>query len=213
MSWELYHELTHNGDFVKTHYTCDPEKVIDEIYDFKFVKYNPSRPEILRDGLSVTSYDGGLSGYPDLHSLKDVYEETGESFSEEECTVLTPVYHDCPEVQKMCDPWLPWLKRTHFLKLPPGGFFPDHVDGGRIGNPTSFRLIVPIFNCNPPEMIFLVKPGTQYEVLNWEHGRTYFLNTSKRHLLFNASSEDSIMLVMNIAMTRESVQKLRYKVY
>lgn len=213
MSWELYHELTHNGDFLRLNQQVDVDDVLNQIKKFNFVKYNPDRPEIPRDGLSVTSYDGGLSGYPDLHSLKDVWEQTGISYSEEECNVLTPVYNDCPEVKKMCEPWLPWLKRTHFLKLPPGGFFPDHCDGGRKASPSSFRLLVPIKNCNPPEFNFMLQSGANYELLYWEYGRTYFLNTSKRHVLFNASSEDNIMLVMNIEMTPESVQQVRHWTY
>lgn len=213
MTWELYNQLVHNGDFLKTRQLIDANKCAEEIRSFDWVKYNPAKPDILRDGLSVTSLDGGLSGYPDLHSLKEVYEDTGESYAEEDFATPTEVYKTSEQTRLACEPWKQWLTRTHFLRLPSGGYFPDHVDGTRVGAPTSFRLIVPIKNCNPPKFNFLLDIGARYEVLNWEMGRVYFLNTSKRHVLFNASQEDSIWLVMNIIIDEDSVQKLRYEVY
>ena len=49
----------------------DPNKLITWTEEnFSYVRYNPSK-DIDRYGLSVTSLDGGLSGYPDLDSLTE----------------------------------------------------------------------------------------------------------------------------------------------
>ena len=48
-------------------------KVLKELEPFKddWKRYNPKKAGNNRWGLSVTSYDGGLSGIPDLTSLLD----------------------------------------------------------------------------------------------------------------------------------------------
>lgn len=215
MSWNNVNIINSFGDFLpgKTSLSCTKLKEELSQYDSKWVQYNPDKPEIKRYGLSVTSLDGGLSGFPDLHSLKEVYDKTGESYDEKDFNVPTEIYKNSSQVQKICDPWLPWLTRTHFLKIPPGGYFPEHRDGGRTGYPESFRLIVPIQNINPPSFFFLLNNNGRYDTLYWDYGKVYFLNTNKRHLLFNAGDTDSIWLILNVLITDESIQKLRMETY
>tara|TARA_B100001057_G_C22729505_1_gene903164 strand:+ start:556 stop:834 length:279 start_codon:yes stop_codon:yes gene_type:complete len=53
-------------------------KMMEELKPFNndWKRYNPNKPNN-RWGLSITSLDGGLSGIPDLTSLKTYEEETG----------------------------------------------------------------------------------------------------------------------------------------
>lgn len=216
MSWQLDRILTSFGDFVELNrITLYPSKCLEELeqFDNDWKKFNPDKPEILRDGLGVTSLDGGLGGWPDLHSLKDVWDKTGESYTELDFNKLTNVYYKCPQVQKVIDPWKEWLARCHFLRLPQGGHFPAHLDGGRAGEPDVFRIIVPIKNCNAPDFFMLLRSGVNWELCNFQHGKSYYVNTTKRHVLFNASDTDTIMLILNIKLCDESVNKVRYEIY
>ena len=109
--------------------------------------------------------------------------------------------------------WKPWLARCHFLRLPQGGHFPPHLDGGREIVPDVFRIIVPIQNCVPPDFFMMIKSGANFESIPFKYGISTFVNTTKRHVLFNANSKDSIMLIMNIKLTKESFSKYRFEVY
>jgi len=87
------------------------------------------------------------------------------------------------------------------------------MDGGRKEPPDVFRIIVPIQNCLPPDFFMLIKSGTNWDTINFKYGVSTFVNTTKRHVLFNASSKDTIMLIMNIQLNNESFQKYRIEVY
>ena len=62
--------LSSLGDIVPLDFTVDILKVKEQLKQFKndWKQYNP-RKSIDRQGLSITSLDGGLSGIPDLDSL------------------------------------------------------------------------------------------------------------------------------------------------
>ena len=68
----------------------------------------------------------------------------------------------------------------------------------------AFRLIVPLKNCNPPKVNFVLED----KILNFEEGRLYFVDTVKMHYIFNASHDPSYWLVMNVKCTKESVEKV-----
>jgi hypothetical protein len=174
--------------------------------NFEYVRYNP-RKNIDRWGLSVTSLDGGLSGYPDLDSLTEYNYDQGnftesEFVKETDINVPTPVYNH-PEMKRLCDIWQPNLFRTHILKINSGGYFPPHRDYTNM-NFESFRLIMPLQNCGYPDMNFICDD----KILNWEEGKLYFLDTLKAHHLFNCSNDPSYWLVMNIGITSETIQKV-----
>ena len=65
------------------------------------------------------------------------------------------------------------------------------------------RLLVPIKKCNPSWLYFMYED----KLLNFNRGYTYFLNTNKKHAIFSFNDE-SIMLVMNIKICKESVKKI-----
>ena len=68
----------------------------------------------------------------------------------------------------------------------------------------SFRLLVPFQVCDPKDNGYFIYE--QNKILYWEYGRLYFVNTCKRHTVFNANDEqDHIVLIMNVRLTEESV--------
>ena len=160
---------------------------------FDYVRYNP-RKNIDRWGLSLTSLDGGMSGIPDLDSLKEYNRDNNTTYEETDFCIPTKAYEDFKEI---LDPFSPWLFRTHVLKLNPGGFFPPHRDNYGL---SSFRLIVPLHNIQP----FIVEK----QILEWQLGQLYFLDTVKTHCLFNASMEPSYWLVLNVKCNKDSVEKV-----
>lgn len=215
MTWELYNTLCNYGDVLQTKTTCNVQDLIQELkpYEDKWKKFNPHKPHIPRDGLSLTSLDGGFDGL-DLDSLKDLWEKTGESYCESDFDTLTPIYETSKQVQRLVDPWKPWIGRSHFIRFPAGGYFPPHCDGDRVNPPEVFRIIVPIKLVNPPKFVFMLGGGPSMQPIYWEPGRAYFLNTHKPHCLFNCSvDEESLWLIMNIKVCDESIQKAKYQVY
>lgn len=199
MSFELFNILTAYGDQIKLKFYREQKDILDKLrqFDNDWSQYNP-RKNINRWGLSVTNLNGKLGPGPDLDSLYEYNNENKTNYDELDFNVPTPVYD---LVKDYCDPFKEWLFRSHILKLPPGGYFPDHVDN--IGsNINSFRLLVPLQAFNP-STYFIYE---QNRILSWEYGYLYFLNTCKRHAIFNASSNvDHIALIMNVKLTKESV--------
>lgn len=202
MSYE-YLALANYGDQVHLDFFLENR---DEFIDwteenFEYVRYNP-RKDINRYGLSITSLDGGLSGKPDLDSLGEYNRENNTNYRETDFSVPTPVYHH-PAIQYFIEPWKDYIYRTHILKLESGGYFPGHRDSREL-DVDAFRLIVPLRNCNPPSVYFIV----DNKILNWYESSLYFVNTSKAHTLFNASSEPSYWIVLNVLCNHETATKV-----
>lgn len=198
--YNLYSKLLAYGNKYPLNIYTDPSKTLQylEEYDDFWHQYNPEK-DIKRYGLSLINHTGLLKDGEDLDSLKgevEVNEVQETSFN-----IPTPAYgivKDTLDIFEGC------LVRTHFLKLSPSGYFPDHIDNQK-DTIDSFRLLVPIQNCNPPHGWFM----SGEEVLHWEHGQMYFLNTCMRHTLFNASTnKDMIMLVLNVKLNKKSINKV-----
>lgn len=165
-------------------------------FDDKWSKYNSHKPEIQRDGLCIINEDGINKPGPALDSLTEWNRENGTNLSELDFDTTTPVYEETmlkdvlKDIRSEC-------YRSHFLRLPPGGYFPPHRDFSM----DSFRVILPVYNCNPPNARFMIEDKT----LHWDHGRFYIINTLKEHTLFNASDGlDSIWLVLNVKLSQKS---------
>lgn len=200
----LFSILTRFGDVTKLRINYDPRKFLESINQFEdnWVQYNRSKPFIRREGLSLLSLDGGFSGIPDLDSLREYNNLNGTMLIENDIKTPTPAY-------EYALPYFDFIKehavRTHVIRLHPGGFFPIHRDNNSI-NVKSFRLFVPLANCNPPEMFFMI--DDDYRVLNFDHGSVYFINTSLPHAVFNASSsKTSYFIVVNVELNVRSVEK------
>lgn len=187
------------GDQVGIDIYIPPYEIEDALLQFedKWEKYNSNKPNIPRDGLCIINEDGINKSGPALESLLEWNRNHNTNLTELDFNVSTPVYTDTI-IKDYLEPIRKWCFRSHFLRLPPGGYFPPHRDKTL----TSFRLIVPVTNCNPPSTRFIIEDKT----LHWEEGRVYLVNTLKEHTLFNCTPNlDSIWLVLNVELTDESV--------
>ena len=193
-----YNNLLSFGDVLSLNYLGNTSKILKEIKEFEWKQYNP-RHTINRYGLSVTSLDGKLNGI-DLDSMYQYNRIHNTKYNELSFKTPTEVYHKSEETQKLIEPFKPWLCRTHFLNIRKGGYFPPHRDWRSIEFQPSFRILVPIRDCNPNRLYFIYDGKT----LNFNYGVPYFVNTNKEHSIFSFS-DNSIMLVMNIECTKESL--------
>ena len=198
----MYNDLLSYGDFIQLNNSCNSKELLEEIKDFAWLKYNP-RKNVERYGLSVTSEDGKLTG-KDLDSLYELSKETGKEYDEDSFTTLTDVYRKSKQIQKLVDPFKPWLCRTHLLNFKKGGYFPPHIDNRGFQGKQFIRLLVPIRKCNPSFLYFMYED----KLLNFNRGYTYFLNTNKKHAIFSFS-DDSTMLVMNLECCKESIEQIQ----
>ena len=198
----MYNDLLSYGDFIQLNNSCNSKELLEEIKDFAWLKYNP-RKNVERYGLSITSEDGKLTG-KDLDSLYELSKETGREYDEDSFTTLTDVYHKSIQIQKLVDPFKPWLCRTHLLNFRKGGYFPPHIDNRGFQGKQFIRLLVPIRKCNPSFLYFMYEE----KLLNFNRGYTYFLNTNKKHAIFSFS-DDSTMLVMNLECCKESIEQIQ----
>tara|TARA_B110000977_G_C11040931_1_gene478846 strand:+ start:1220 stop:1840 length:621 start_codon:yes stop_codon:yes gene_type:complete len=194
----LYSTLTRFGDYYPLKLKNRVGSLIDDLKNnFEWVQYNP-RKKIDREGLSITSLDGGLSGRPDLDSLYEYYTETGIALNEANFSTKTPVYDYFKE---WLDPLELYLGRTHVIKLNRGGYFPPHRDN-RHFNIDSFRLFLPL-NYNSVHHFFLL----ENKKMEFENGQLYFIDTAKMHTLFNTSDTPFYFVAVNVILTQESVIK------
>jgi len=199
--FKLFNILTTYGDIWKLKIREDPNIVLEKLkqFDNDWYPYN-SRKDVSRWGLSITNLDGVFGPGPDLDSLYELKHGQDQTHHENEFNVPTAAYDI---VSNFCDPFKEWLSRTHILKLSAGGFFPDHIDN-RGPAIDSFRLLVPLQTANASEGGYFIFDN---QIINWDYGNVYFVNTCKRHTAFNTNEEfDHIVLVMNIRLTWESVR-------
>ena len=196
-----YNSLLSFGDLIPLKIRCDVKKLFNEVKDFKYLQYNP-RKDIKRYGLSITSLDGNMDGV-DLDSIKEYNKENNTEYDELSFQAFTSVYYESQEIQKVTEPFLGHIGRSHILHLPEGGYFPPHRDlPVYVEQQNSLRVLIPLKGCNPPDMYFMYED----KPLHFEHGRAYFLNTNKAHNLF--AFKDSYMIVLNIKTSEEVYQIL-----
>ena len=196
-----YNSLLSFGDLIPLKIRCDVKKLFNEVKDFNYLQYNP-RKDIKRYGLSITSLDGNMDGV-DLDSIKEYNKENNTEYDELSFQAFTSVYYESQEIQKITEPFLGHIGRSHILHLPEGGYFPPHRDlPVYVEQQNSLRVLVPLKGCNPPDLYFMYED----KPLHFEHGRAYFLNTNKAHNLF--AFKDSYMIVLNIKTSEEVYQIL-----
>ncbi len=189
----------------------DSEKFIEWTEEkFEYVKYNP-RKNFNRQGLSITSLDGGMTGIPDLDSVYEYNKENNTSLTERDFKVPTPVM-EWPSLKKCLAPFEGHIFRTHILKLNTGGFFPPHRDHpdeydfyktNKVVYDT-FRLIMPLANCIAPGMTFILED----KILPWEQGILYYVDTAKMHYLFNTGKKPAYWLVVNIDVNEQTINEV-----
>ena len=191
----LYDTLARYGDVYALSLHTDRD-ILKELKKYNWVQYNP-RKNIPRRGLSITSLDGGLSGIPDLDSVKEYNIKHNLSLDETSFNQKTELW---PLVESALKPFENHLGRTHFIQMDRTGCFPPHRDQYSI-EVNSFRLFIAIENCNPPHNYFIIDDKIYY----WEHGTVYFINTCKEHTVFTTDST-STFCVANVVINEESVK-------
>jgi len=146
--------------------------------------------------------DGKLDG-KDLDSLYELSMREGLLIDELDFRTPTDVYYSSSEVNKLCQPLMKWLGRTHFLNMKKGSYFPPHRDDRSPDGQVAMRVIIPLSKCNPPDNYFMLdgKP------LHFEHGRAYFINTNLTHSVFSFD-DNCVMMVMNVECCNESMKEL-----
>ena len=186
------------GDQTALDIKINEHQLLSQLEPFKeqWSKYNSHKPDIKRDGLCIINEDGVNKAGPALDSLTEWNRENNTNFSELDFDTPTPVFNNTmlkdvlDDIQSEC-------YRSHFLRLPHGGYFPPHRDFSM----DSVRVILPVYNCNPPNCRFMIEDKT----LHWDHGRFYVVNTLKEHTLFNCSvGLDSIWLVLNVKVSEKT---------
>lgn len=192
-----YERLLSYGDVIQLSINCNPYLLKQEVAAFPFRQYNSFKTNNPRYGLSITSIDGNLNG-DDLESLSEL-KNIGKIYDEMSFSSLTDVYYSSKQIQNIVGEFKPFLGRTHILNLKKGGFFPPHRDDFGSEEQNSFRILVPLLDCNPPNHYFMYED----KILNFNHGYCYFINTNKSHSLFSFSDE-SLMVVINVQACKES---------
>lgn len=199
----MYSSLVHMGNCFDLWTGQEESNLINIIEAVKsktmeWQRYNP-RKDIPRYGVSCTSLTGEIETPSiDLDSILEYNRENGTSYTELSFKTPTKYFH-------LIRPWIIGLedhvRRSHILKLKPGGFFPIHRDIRRV-DIMSFRLFLPILNCNPPHMAFIIDDKIQ----TFEHGKIYFINTSLAHAVTNFSMKESIFGVVNVELNEQAVR-------
>ena len=194
--------LSNLGDVVPLDINVDVEKTRKELEYFKdeWKQYNPRKPNA-RQGLSITSLDGELSGIPDLDSLLEYNVLNNVRIKEVDINVRTPVAERVKSIKPLLDIF-DTLGRSHFIRLNRGGFFPPHRDS-KLLNVSCFRVITLCHNCNRNQFNFIYED----RLLNLKPGKPYFINTRKVHSVFSYV-DDSVQCVLNVPLTEENYKAI-----
>ena len=192
MSYEKAYTRLHTmGDWLELQ-DFDSKQIMRDLDSWKneWKPYNRNKPNN-RFGLSITSLDGGLGGIPDLDSLYEYNKINGTDVKNHDIKTMTPVYDSSRELQKIIEPWKPWLGRCHFLKLNAGGYVPEHYDINKLDYAyDEIRLIGFVNKSSKYTLKFLYED----KLLDVQDGSLYWFNANKRHSVFSMT-DDCIMIV------------------
>lgn len=193
MSYDRAYTRLHTmGDWLEMQ-SFSSNKIMEELKEWggHWKPYNQKKPNN-RWGLSITSLDGKLSGIPDLDSLAEYNKRNNTEINNQDINKYTEVYNSMPTLQKIIEPWKPWLGRCHFLKLNAGGYFPEHYDINKLDySYDDTRLIGFVNQSSKYTLKFLYED----KLIQAQNGTLHWFNASKRHSVFSMK-DDCIMLVM-----------------
>lgn len=206
---DVSHEMLANevsllnlGDFEPLNIKIDCGQFMEEIksFDSDWQDYLPrtDRPNN-RKALTLTNLPG--KDHKTNPSLAQASYAAGRRLSELEFDSPTAVYEHCHSLRPFLDSWSP-LGRTFLVKSDIGGYFVPHRDHPSMPREV-FRLIVFLNNCNPYDYDWLMDDRK----ISIEQGRVYYVNTRKTHRTISWVN-DSIHLILNVAMTTENVAKI-----
>lgn len=200
----LYQQLFLYGDYQPLSFKIDFNQLDQELEKFHsdWIVYNKHKGETGRVALSVTSLDGGLSGEPDLQSLKEYSERTGKIFSENDFNKPTDVYKNCSSLHEILNYFTGGLGRCRLVKFKKGGFFPPHRDLSlKYQVPDYFRIFVPLQNCGENSLYFIYED----KKVKYEVGRAYLFNALKTHSVFSFA-DDTVTLAISLQLNNENIK-------
>ncbi len=164
--------------------------------------YNTRKFGFGREGLSLTSLDGQLSGVPDLDSLSEFNLQNNTNYEESCFKVRTPVVECIPSLQQIFDIFGRHISRSHFIKFAKGGFFPPHRDVFiHTQKAKTFRLFATINKTHSAQYHFVMNGQLCY----FNPRTIYFINTMLDHS-FVSFFDDLIILVLNIDENDETIE-------
>jgi hypothetical protein len=168
-------------------------------FENNWVHYNKKKPYNNRQGLSLTSLDGGLSGHPDLDSVKEYNEIHNLKLDEIDFCTKTPVVEKVASVQFLMNQFES-VGRSHFIRFGYGGFFPYHRDGNFSLPTKSFRIFCLAHGKNKYDFCWL----QENTVLPLIERDWYLINTLKEHAVFTFN-KDVLICVINIPNTAHNI--------
>jgi|FLYM01.1.fsa_nt_gi hypothetical protein len=199
----LYNALAGLGPVAELNFRIDSNVFRSELLSFEksWQPYNP-RKENPREGLSLTSLDGGLSGIPDLDSLPEYNRIHGTLYGEESFTTPTEAYRKLKSLTPILEQFGPHLGRSHLIRFKAGGHFPPHRDAFWRGL-TCYRVLGLCDNCGRNEFVMLIND----QKVNLQQGHFYLIDTRLEHSFFSFAS-DCTIVVLNIMLHEDAVAKL-----
>lgn len=202
--FELYHELSCLGATAEMNFEIPLLTYQQEVATLQdqWVTYNPRKPGYNRYGLSLTSLDGGVTGVPDLDSLREYNRLNGTQWVEKDFKIFTSHASHLKSLKPILNAFEGDFGRTHVIRLDRGGFFPPHRDvfGSKAD---SFRVIVILNKYGSMDYKFILDEKVQ----NFIPGRAYFVNTMLSHSLFSFV-DDFQILVCNIITSSRSIERV-----
>ena len=191
----MYDKILKYGNFIPLDIKGKPSTFLRDIEDYHSVDWAPYNPrkEIDREGLSLISENGNFGGV-DLDSLGAYNNEHNTEYNESSFSIDTPAAQFAAD---WINPWRPHVKRSHVIRLGPGGYFPTHRDDFR-DEITTMRIFIPLINCNPNNMWFMLEDKT----LNFNHGQSYFINTCLSHTVF--ATYEAMFIVLNVEVNEDT---------
>ena len=202
---QLYSQLFLYGDIVPLKFKINPDHIEEELNYFHshWVPYNIEKGDRGREGLSVTSLDGKMSGYPDMQSLYQYGKDTGNKLSENDFKELTEVYEKVPLIRELLDYFKEHLGRSRFVRFKAGGHFPPHRDHSlHFQMPDYFRLFVPLSHSGEDKLFFIY----DNKIMHYEPGRVYLFNALKTHTVFSVV-DNALTLAISLRLTQSAIAK------
>ncbi len=202
---QLYSQLFLYGDIVPLKFKIDIRLLESELKFFEdnWIPYNIERGDRGRLGLSVTSLDGKMTGYPDLQSLYQYGQETGKKVYENDFNKLTEVYEKVTAIRELLDYFKDHLGRSRFVRFKEGGHFPPHRDHSlHFQMPDYFRLFVPLTHTGENQLFFIY----DNKIVNYEPGRVYLFNALKTHTVFSVVDR-ALTLALSLNLSQQAIAK------
>ena len=200
----LYQQPFLYGDFIPLRFIVNLEKFQSELkkFDNNWVIYNRNKGDTGRLGLSVTSLDGEMTGVPDLQSLYEHAQTTGQSFSENQFNKPTAAFRHLTSLHEVLNYFEGGLGRCRVIKFRAGGFFPPHRDQSiNFQIPDYFRIFIPLSGTGENQLYFIYEDRKIF----YEPGRAYLFNALKPHSVFSMV-DNACTFAMSLQLNHRNVE-------